>query len=80
MNALAQETKSKLETALHAKDVPALLKYFDGKGPFMAAAAKHLKSTRKENFEAWLVRVLRTGSVGGLVPAIRQSLPAVEAR
>lgn len=80
VDALAQATKSKLETALHAKDVPALLKYFDGKGPFMAAAAKHLKSTRKENFEEWFVRALRTGSVEDLVPAIRQSLPAVEAR
>lgn len=80
VNSLAQEVKHKMETALHTKDVPALLKYFDGKGPFIAAAAKHLKSTRKENFEEWLVRVLRTGSVQGLVPAIRQALPAVAAR
>lgn len=80
VNGLAQEARSKMETALHTKDVPALLKYFDGKGPFMAAAAKHLKSTRKENFEEWLVRVLRTGSVHDLVPAISQVLPAVTAR
>lgn len=79
VNGLAQEAKSKMETALHNKDVPALLRYFDGKGPFMAAAAKHLKSTRRENFEEWLVRVLRTGSVQDLVPAIRQALPAVAA-
>ena len=80
VNALAQEAKNRMETALHAKDLPALLKYFDGKGPFMAAAAKHLKSTRKDNFEEWLVRVLRTGAVQGLVDAIRQSLPLVVAR
>jgi hypothetical protein len=80
VNGLAQEARNKMETALHTKDVPALLKYFDGKGPFMAAAARHLKSTRKENFEEWLVRVLRTGSVHDLVPAIRQALPAVTAR
>jgi len=78
--ALAEEAKNRIETALHSKDLPALLKYFDGKGPFMAAAAKHLKSTRKDNFEEWLVRVLRTGSVQGLVDAIRQSLPSVVAR
>jgi ABC-type branched-subunit amino acid transport system ATPase component len=80
VNALAQEAKKKMETALHAKDLAAVLKYFDGKGPFMAAAAKHLKSTRKDNFEEWLVRVLRTGAVQGLVDAIRQSLPSVVAR
>lgn len=80
MNTLAQEAKTRLETALRAKDVPAMLKYFDGKGPFMAAAAKHLKATRKDSFEEWLVRVLRTDSVQGLVDAIRQSLPVVVAR
>lgn len=80
VNALAQDAQNKIEAAVHAKDLPALLKYFDGKGPFMAAAAKHLKSTRKDNFEEWLVRVLRTGSVQGLVPAIRQALPLVVAR
>lgn len=80
VNALAEEAKKKIETALHSKDLPALLKYFDGKGAFMAAAAKRLKSTRKDNFEEWLVRVLRTGSVQDLVPAIRQSLPPIAAR
>lgn len=80
VNTLAQEAKTRLETALRAKDVPAMLKYFDGKGPFMAAAAKHLKATRKDSFEEWLVRVLRTDSVQGLVDAIRQSLPVVVAR
>ncbi len=80
VKALAQEANAKLETALRAKDLPAMLKYFDGKGPFIAAAAKHLKSTKKDPFEEWLVRVLRTGSVQGLADAIRQSLPAVVAR
>jgi hypothetical protein len=80
VRALAQEAKTRLETALHAKDLPAVLKYFDGKGPFMAAAAKHLKSTRKDSFEEWLVRVLRSGSVHGFVDAIQQSLPAVVSR
>lgn len=80
VNALAQDAKTRLETALSSKDLPAMLKYFDGKGPFMAAAAKHLKSTRKDSFEEWLVRVLRTDSVQGLVDAIRRSLPALVAR
>lgn len=74
---LAQEAKDKLELALVNRDLPTLLKYFDGKGPFIAAAAKHLKSTRKDSFEEWLVRVLRTGAVPGLAPAIRQTLPVV---
>jgi hypothetical protein len=80
VKAFAQEAKTRLEAALHAEDLPTILKYFDGKGPFMAAAAKHLKSTRKDSFEEWLVRVLRTDSVQGLVDAIRRSLPAVVAR
>lgn len=80
VSALANEAKTRLEAALRSSDLPAMLKYFDGKGAFMAAAAKHLKATRKDSFEEWLVRVLRTGSVQGLVDAIRQSLPYVEAR
>ncbi len=80
VNVLAIEAKARLEAALHSKDLLALLKYFDGKGAFMAAAAKHLKSTRKDSFEEWLVRVLKVGSVEGLVEAIRHSLPAVVAR
>lgn len=80
VNGLANEAMSRLEAALRSKDLPAMLKYFDGKGAFMAAAARHLKSTRKDSFEEWLVRVLRTGSVQGLVDAFRQSLPTVVAR
>lgn len=80
VNTLAQVTRNRMETALNNKDVPALLKFFDGKGPFMAVAAKHLKSTRKDSFEEWLVRVLKTDSVQGLVPAISQLLPAIVAR
>jgi len=76
---LAEEARSTLEIALRAKNLPAMLRYFDGKGAFMAAAAKHLKSTRREHFEEWLLRVLRSGSVPGLVDAFRQSLPAIPA-
>lgn len=79
VNTLALVTKAKLEAALHAKDLPAILRYFDGKGPFMALAARHLKSTKKDSFEEWLVRVLKTGSAKGLVEAVRASLPVVEA-
>jgi len=77
---LANEAKSKLEIALGAKDLETILKSFDGKGPFMAAAARHLKSTKKDLFEQWLIRVLRTGTVSGLVEAVRQSLPTVQPR
>jgi hypothetical protein len=80
VRALAQGAKAKLEAALLAKDLSAILRYFDGKGPFMSLAAKHLKATKKDSFEDWLVRVLKTGSVGGLVKAVRLSLPIVEAR
>lgn len=80
VNALAGEAKARLEAAVHSGNLLAMLTYFDGKGAFMAAAARHLKSTRKDSFEEWLVRVLRTGSIHGLVDAIRQSLPSVVAR
>lgn len=80
VTALAQGAKAKLEAALLAKDLSAILRYFDGKGRFMALAAKHLKATKKDSFEEWLVRVLKTGSATGLVEAVRASLPTVEAR
>lgn len=80
INALAQSVRSKMEAAINGRDVPAMLRLFDGKGAFMTAAAKHLKATRKGAFEEWLIRVIRTQKVPDLVAAIQGALPAVVAR
>jgi hypothetical protein len=80
VNTLATDSRARLEAAVSSGDLHAMLMHFDGKGAFMAAAARHLKSMKKDSFEEWLVRVLRTGSVHGLVEAIREALPPVAAR
>lgn len=76
---LAIEAKTRLKNAIDSKELPEILKYFDGKA-FMAVAAKHLKATKKDQFEEWLLRVLKTGTIQGLTDAIRQSLPEVNPR
>lgn len=77
---LADSTRATLEKTLRDRDLRVLLKKFDGKGAFMAVAARHLQKTRKDDFEHWLIRVLATGKVAGLAQAIRQSLPEIVPR
>lgn len=74
---LAQDIKKKMQDAIDKKDLHAVLKLFDGKGAFMAAAAEHLRSNRKDRFEAWLIRMFRADRVPGLLDAIRKALSEV---
>lgn len=69
-----------MQASLDAKDLLVALKVFDGKGAFVAVAAKRLKSMKRDAFEEWLVRVLRKDTVPRLVKAIQGSLPVVEPR
>jgi energy-coupling factor transporter ATP-binding protein EcfA2 len=80
VNSLAQSVRSRMEAAINARDIPAMLRFFDGKGAFLNAAAKHLRATRKDAFEEWLTRVIRTQKPPDLVAAIQGALPAVVAR
>ena len=74
---IAQSARTRIEAALRDKDLPVLLANYDNKDGLMALAARHLKKSKKADFESWLTRVLRNNKVPALVTAIRTTLPEV---
>lgn len=76
---IAQEATTRINQAIENKDIELLLSIYDNKG-MMALAAAHLKSCRLNDFESWLVRVLRNNNVQGLIDTIQDTLPEIEAQ
>lgn len=75
--AIAAERRHAIETAIQHRDVPALLAVFDNKGMF-AEAARYLKRTPKDAFEAWIARALLNDNEPELVAALRRVLPQIQ--
>jgi len=71
--------EARLQEAIQENDLPKLLANYDNKG-LMALAASHLKRTKLDAFESWLLRMLRNAKAPDLVAAIQAALPAVSAR
>lgn len=78
IQAIAQERRDKINTAIADHDLPTLLSLVDNKG-MLAQAASRLKSTRRDPFEAWLIRVLLNDRAPGLVAALHHVLPQIAA-
>lgn len=74
---IATEVTNRINEAIENKDLQLLLANYDNKG-MISLAATHLKRCRLNDFEHWLVRVMRNNSVPGLIEAIRNILPEVE--
>ncbi|MCJ8296201.1 MAG: AAA family ATPase [Colwellia sp.] len=79
INEIAQEAKTRITTAIEQKDLPLLLRNYDNKG-MMALAALHLKNCRLQDFESWIVRVLRNGNIPTLTEAIQELLPQIQSQ
>lgn len=79
IDAIAEESRSRIVAAIENRDLPVLLKNYDNKG-MIALAATHLKSCRRQNFENWLTRALRNGSVPSLTSTIQELLPEIQAQ
>lgn len=79
INDIAQEAKARITSAIEQKDLPLLLRNYDNKG-MMALAAIHLKSCRLQDFESWIVRVLRNGNIPKLTEAIQELLPQIQSQ
>lgn len=77
ISAIAAERRHAIETAIQHRDVPALLAVFDNKGMF-AEAARYLKRTPKDAFEAWIARALLNDNEPRLVAALRRVLPQIQ--
>lgn len=76
IRSIADSRREKINAAIAQKDLPTLLSIFDNKG-MLAEAASHLKNTRKDSFEAWLVRTLLAEGAPGLIAALRRVLPQI---
>jgi len=75
--ALAGEIKSKIETAVAAGDLAALLAVYDRKKPLLALASSHLRNWKVEVFSAWITRAIQSPRDDRLRSAIQSVLPEV---
>lgn len=75
--ALAALAQGSIQKAIDSKDIVALLRWYDNKG--MLAIVAKLKSTSKKQFEQWIIRSMRNGSVPELTSAIQKYLPELAA-
>jgi ABC-type dipeptide/oligopeptide/nickel transport system ATPase component len=74
---IARLATDRIEKALLDHDLPALLANYDNKA-LLQLAAKFLKSSKLDDFEAWLTRILRNNKAPALTVAISSSLPTIQ--
>lgn len=76
-SAIAAEYSTKVESAIQARDLNALLSLLDNKGMF-AKAGLRLRENSRQAFESWLVRLLLNDSAPALLAQLRQVLPSLQ--
>lgn len=77
IQSIAASARTRIDSAIRMSDLSELLVNYDNKG-MIALAAAHLKSCKKDKFEAWLVRALRSNQHPTLVTAIKSYLPMIQ--
>jgi hypothetical protein len=73
---IAEKAAARSQEALREQDLPKLPGDHDNKG-LMALAASRLMSSKLEDFESWLTRVLKNGTVPALSATIRNSVSTI---
>lgn len=71
---LSRQTVSKINEIIRTDNLVELLAVYDNKG-LLALAARHLKRSKRCDFEAWIARVLRNEKEPSLARKIREYLP-----
>ena len=74
LGSIAADAKATIERTVKDRDIRCLLSCFDNKG-LLALAARHLKNTKRDKFESWLVRILKSDAAGDIAKAIRSCIP-----
>jgi AAA domain, putative AbiEii toxin, Type IV TA system/Protein of unknown function (DUF4435) len=74
---LAQNQHSVIAAAFTRRDLAAALSLIDNKG-MLAQAARRLKNTSRDVFEAWLMRALHIDRTPDLIAALHRALPAID--
>lgn len=76
VQAIAAARREAINNCITNQDIHGLMALYDNKG-LVALAAKHLKATRKTDFENWIIRVLGNNSVPEITQAFRDALPEI---
>ena len=79
VTSLAAEIRTSLQSAIAARDLPALLAIYDGKERVLAEAASALRNNRFDVFVGWLPRVMKDPEKPRLRDAIAALLPQPQA-
>jgi energy-coupling factor transporter ATP-binding protein EcfA2 len=72
---IAKLATESIEKALADRDAASLLRWYDNKG--LLSIAARAKTTTAANFQQWIVRAMRNGTVPAVSSAIRQALPVL---
>lgn len=75
---LASEAEKAIRSAISNRDLEDLLAIYSDKG-MVALAAAHLKRSRKDDFEDWLIRILRNDKAPHVKNAIQAVVPKLTA-
>ncbi len=79
ITSLAAEIRTSLQSAIAARDLPALLAIYDGKERVLAEAASVLRNNRFDVFVGWLPRVMKDPEKPRLRDVIAALLPQPQA-
>ena len=73
---IAAQRRSEIKKAIAKNDLAKLLEYYSNKG-LLALAASHLKSCKRDQFEAWVIRSLRNATCQPLRNSLSDVLPNI---
>ncbi len=73
---LASYARGRINEAIEEKDVVKLLSIYDNKG-LLTIASTHLKSTRRAEFEHWLIRLFNNRSDSVVIEEVKNILPQI---
>lgn len=68
--------RTKMQSSINQKDLAGLLTIYDNKG-LLAVASSHLKHTKRDEFEQWIIRVLNNKQAPKLIEKVKTILPAI---
>jgi hypothetical protein len=78
INQIAKERRDAINQCIEGRDIKGLLALYDNKG-LLNIVATQMKSTKKSDFENWVVRIFKSNNVPEFVTEIKGLLPKITA-
>ena len=73
---LSEQARRIINVAIAEKDLAKLLSIYDNKG-LLAIASTHLRSTRRSEFEHWLIRLFNSQNSSQVIEEVKRILPEI---